>query len=190
MVKPDGDIIIPESIKNDAEKTLSSVMQSSQKNHSTIGVSEAEALRLVWNRINDESDKVLSGNLKETFVKQLASAVEQGHVVCSTGKISRIMSTLDGSSISSKSTQTAHEIARPMWAVQEELAMLAVKTRDTYLDTLSPADRMAYDDGRLPVAEQRMKDEFQRQAMATYRDELGMSAAILNPIIETLQEGF
>jgi hypothetical protein len=52
-------------------------------------------------------------NVKETLVKQMASGVEDGTLVCSTGKISRLIGTLDGIE------RDGHIEARPMWTVRE-----------------------------------------------------------------------
>jgi hypothetical protein len=45
----------------------------------------------------------------------MASGVEDGTLVCSTGKISRLIGTLDGIG------RDGHKEARPMWAVRMKL---------------------------------------------------------------------
>jgi hypothetical protein len=62
-----------------------------------------------------------SRRTKETLVKQMASGVEDGTLVCSTGKISRLIGTLDGIG------RDGHIEARPMWTVRDEIARLAAK---------------------------------------------------------------
>ena len=171
---------LSEKIKLDALKTLSSVAASGV--HSTIGVSEAEALRLVWGKIESMKDKQVGENLKETLVQQLASSVEHGHVVCSTGKISRIMGALEGAVV--------EESVRPMWIVRDEIANLASKTRDEFLRGLSQDDVKAYESGNLPNLESEMKVHFEKEVMRTYRDTLGMKESILRPIVNTVAEGF
>lgn len=130
--------------------------------HSTYGVSERQALLAVWDKIDgSEHEQALT----ETLAKQLASAVERGSTVCSSGKIARIVSTLDGTGDSA--------VAVPMWAVREELAGLAVKSRDQ-----NPDD----DDAA--------RDEFVRQARRQYVGDLGMCPSIVEPIISEFSHGF
>lgn len=79
---------------------------------------ELEALHLVWTEM-----KPMGDNATETLCKQLASAHEKGNIVCSTGKLGRIVTALDGISES-------HTTAKPMWVLKEELGSLAAKIRD------------------------------------------------------------
>ena len=139
--------------------------------HSTFGTSEREALQMVWSKIKSQEDPVLRDNLKETLAKQLASAVENGHVVCSSGKITRIMGTLDG---------VSNEAARPMWAVREELANLAAKSRDVATERY----------GDTPEAGRRAQEAFAAEVKAEYIEKLGMSKKIVEPLIDEYSMGF
>lgn len=139
--------------------------------HSTFGTTEKEALQMVWSRIKSQDDATLRENLKETLAKQLASAVENGHVVCSSGKITRIMGTLDG---------VSNEAARPMWAVREELANLAAKSRDKATESY----------GDTPEAGRRAQEAFAAEVKAEYIDKLGMSKKIVEPLIDEYSMGF
>lgn len=132
--------------------------------HSKYGVSERDALASVWNKIQASDNK---DNLTETLAKQLASGVEAGSAVCSSGKIARIVSSLDG--VSNEAT------ARPMWVVREELGSLAAKVRD---------DAGGNDD------EDRLKHEFGQRAREEYITRLGMSPGVVEPLIEEYSYGF
>ncbi len=93
--------------------------------HSTLEVSENAALNKVWARIQS-LDNEKKRDASDILVSQLASGVESGRVVCSTGKIARVVSTFDG---------LGNEPAiKPMWAVREELGTLASRIRDTHDD--------------------------------------------------------
>jgi hypothetical protein len=153
--------------------------------HSTLGVTEREALAVVWGRIRREPDAALRDNLTETLARQLASGVEHGHVVCSTGKIARIASTLEGAGLPDVAAT-----ARPTWAVKEELGTLAAKVREETLAGLDAASASAYERGEAPAAEERMRDEFRRRATATYVTDLGMSAAVVEPMLEAMEAAF
>lgn len=118
------------STKADALETLESL---SHDVHSTMGMSEQDVLRRVWGSCSTSDEKTM-------LVTQLADAVEDGGVVCSTGKMARMVGTFDATT----------DPIRPVWAVREEIASLAAKARDegtsadefsascvaTYVDTL------------------------------------------------------
>lgn len=148
---------LPATVKEDALHVLDNLTDHT---HSTFEISERDALSTVWDTISNTQDPQVQANLKETLTKQLACAVENGHIVCSSGKITRIMSTLEG-------TDT-YEPVRPTWALREELGALAVKTRDENKD----------------------KQEFAKKAREEYIDKLGMSESIIGPLINEYEAGF
>lgn len=152
--------------------------------HSGFGVSEKGALAAVWTKIQSEPDEALKSNLVETLGKQLASGVENGHVVCSTGKITRLMGTFDGTG-----DETLAE-AKPLWAVKEELGTLAAKVRDDKLDALDDFQKNAYERGDMPELDQAMTTEFTDKATALYCKELGMKESIVLPIVRMYAEAF
>ena len=152
---------LDEKTKSDAIRVIDNL---SSTKHSNFDTSEKDTLALVWKKIQTQESPQLRDNLIETLTKQLASSIEYGHVVCSSGKITRIMGTLDG---------TLNENAvRPMWAIRDELGNLAAKLRNEY------------------NSEERMRQEFQTQVKKEYIDKLGMSAKIIEPLIDEYILGF
>ena len=137
--------------------------------HSAFNISEKSSLKLVWEKINNSSD--MKENLVETLAKQLSSTIENGHVVCSSGKITRIMSTLDGFS---------NEVARPMWALREEIGNKAAKIRED----------MTQQYGDTPEAGRRMREEFAQSVKDEYVKKLGMQEKIIDPLISEYELGF
>ena len=131
--------------------------------HSTLGTSEREALDKVWGRIRNLPTEA-ARDAEKILVAQLASGVERGHVVCSTGKIARIVSTLDG--------LVETPAIKPMWAVREEIGSLAASVRDEHGD------------------DETGKNEFKRRAAELYIDELGMSADLIGNIVDAYAVGF
>jgi len=127
---------------------------------------EVNALRGVWNTIKTSEHRE---NLVETLAKQLASGVENGGTVCSSGKIARIVSTLDGTSNIITS--------RPMWVVREEIASLAAKIREEYASREDEDEDVA-----VRHFEQRVKDE--------YVEKLGMNPALIEQIVQEYAAGF
>lgn len=152
--------------------------------HSGFGVSEKGALAAVWTKIQGEQDDGLKANLVETLGKQLASGVENGHVVCSTGKITRLMGTFDGTG-----DDTLVE-AKPLWAVKEELGTLAAKVRDEKVEALDDAQKNAYERGDMPELDQIMTAEFTDKATSLYCKDLGMRESIVMPIVRMYAEAF
>lgn len=79
----------------DALKALDSINNSNGKIYNT-NMSPADAIHLVWNRINSYEDEEIKNGAKDTLIDEIASCVEQNKVVCSPGKFSRIIDTLNG----------------------------------------------------------------------------------------------
>ena len=134
--------------------------------HGTFGKSERDVLSAAWETIQRQ-DGVMRDNLVETLARQLASGIEHGVPVCSTGKITRIMSTFDG-----VEDIAGVEKVKPMWALRDELANLAARSRDEHDD----AD----------VA----KREFAERARPENVERLGMGRAIIDQIVDEYSLGF
>lgn len=126
--------------------------------------SELEVLQMVWKKIKQSGDS----DLANVLVEQLASAVDKGSVVCPSGRISRLLAVFDG-------TTAVPELQtlRPMWAVREELAALAARTR---------GDDDNYDES--------VQREFLAEARRIYIDELGMDEKVLAPIFNEYASAF
>lgn len=143
--------------------------------HSMYGVTEREALATVWTTIQASPYRA---ELVETLGKQLASGVEYGSVVCSSGKIARIVGTLDG--VHNEAT------ARPMNVVREEIAGMAVVVRNEVEKEWAVSHRPNDDDS----AEEEMRERLKRRAHDEYVRRLGQSEAIVMPLVEEFCSGF
>ena len=145
-----------------AEKTNAiKVVKSLTSNvHSRFRQSEREVLAKVWNKIQDVKSPQEKKNMSETLAKQLSASVENGSVVCSSGKIARMTATLEGSGVEGIGSM------RPMWAVRDEIGSLAHKVRE-----------------RGGTA-----DDFLSEARKTYVQDLGMNPAILEPVLNEYSE--
>jgi hypothetical protein len=146
------------------QQALDVVDNLTSSTHSRIGHSEVRALDLVLGRISQITHQPLQDNLRETLVKQLAGCVERGHVVCSSGKISRIVATLDGADLSGVHSPV------PMWMVREEIGSKAAQMRDTAEDSDTT------------------KTRFQQWVRDTYRATLGDD--IVQPLVDEFLLGF
>jgi hypothetical protein len=150
--------------------------------HSSFKSSEQEVLGLVWDKIDTIGNQEVKKNLRETVCSQLADCVENGLIVCSTGKISRVMSSLEGVDC------VPLERARPVWAINEELGILAANVRERCLTDANPDTKAAYNSGEDTSLSIHMQDQFQKEAQRTYCEQLGMEPKILNPMLEVYKE--
>jgi hypothetical protein len=146
---------VSESVKANALNLIENL--NSTEKHSTYDITEKDALMLVWNKINKMNDEKQKQNIIEILAKQLDSGVENGHIVCSTGKIARIIGTLDG--IDEDLTPS-----KPLWAIRDEIANLAAKISNS--ESLNK------------------KKEFEENVIKTYITELNMNKSIIQPIID------
>jgi hypothetical protein len=140
--------------KHDAVRVVRSLSEST---HSKFKKSERQVLSGVVAHIEASDDK--KEEKYELLGKQLASAVENGNVVCSSGKIARMTSALQG-------VEDDVEPVRPMWAIRDEIANMAARCRNV---------------GKSAA-------EFSREATDVYIRELGMNEAIVAPVISEYAE--
>jgi hypothetical protein len=177
-----SDDITPEEIEN-ANRLLDALTHSV---HGTFGTSEQNALKLVWQRIQDNPDPGVRTNTIEQLGKQLATGVEHGHTVCSTGRIARIMSVLDGAE-----EDAGIQRIRPVEAVKEELATLANRVRDAHMNNRMTAnERDTYNAGENTAAVEAMKKDYADQVRKIYVDELRMEQTVIDPLVTVYSEGF
>ena len=158
-----------------ADMVLASLSTSA---HSTLGVSESDTAVMVFDRVRGLEHGV------EMLAKQLASGIEGGALVCSTGKIARMVGTLDG--MDDEAT-----VVKPVWAMREELASMAHKVRERVLQGADDVLKKRYEHGHEGTGlEEVMARELEAAARATYIDELGMSAKVVDPLVEECTSGF
>ncbi len=109
--------------KTDAIKSLYAIESNPDKLSST-DMTEMDALTLVWNRINDTNkfNKEVIDNLKETLYDELASMQEFGVTICSTGRFTHIIDTLNG---------VDDDVSiKPTYAINEEMLSKASHIRE------------------------------------------------------------
>ncbi|KAG5178220.1 hypothetical protein JKP88DRAFT_248303 [Tribonema minus] len=162
---------------------LSVLKVLSMDEHSTVGVSERQALAHVWTKIIAIRDDTIRENVKGTLILRLGECVEHSLPVCSTGRMVRMLSTLDGASDDVKRI-------KPMWAVRDEIGNLAVQVRQSTLDDATKDEVAAYESGTSTRLSDVMKAGFTARAVATYVDELGMDAGVLQSVLSPFTESF
>lgn len=170
-----------ESKMNNAFRVIVSLVPD---NISSIGCSQMDVLNATFKKINKIEDVKLKKNLFESLGKNLSSGVEKGHVVCSTGKIGRIITTLEG--IESIKLQKSV----PIDVIRNEISSLASKIRTDVLSESS--DRQVSDYEKYPgsVLSEKMEKIFRDKIKETYIDGLHLSQKVLDPIIDTYASVF
>jgi hypothetical protein len=155
---------IDKNVKDDASTVIASLTSD---NHSKFNRSEQEVFSLVFNRILPDH------NMLHIFIQNLASAIEYGAIVCSTGKITRMLSTFDGVDDSTPDI-------KPDWIVKQELANLAAKIRSEFLDTISENEVEAYNSGLSLKLSEQMLQSFMSESKKSYVDSNLLSQTALD----------
>lgn len=139
----------------------------------SMGCSQLDVLNATFGKIGGVEDKGLRANLIDTLGKNLASGIESDHVVCSTGKIARIVSTLEG-------TDLVKNKCVPIEVIRREIGTLASKVRDDVLLEATDENRLTYHScTTVHALSATMKQRFEAQVNATYVDGLGLSPRVL-----------
>lgn len=151
----------------DAARVVAAVKKNATP-HSTLGITELEALERVYGRLLQLGP---AADARRILDDVLSTGVERGIVVCSTGRISRILGALEG-------VDPEVQASKPLWAVRDELGTLAVKVREELSDTTGDYD------------EDLVREAFRQAAEGIYVKGLGMNKKIVQPLIEVYAAGF
>lgn len=122
--------------KNDAIKSLNTIMMQNTKIHS-LDMDELEILDTIWNRIKDEHAE--NEDVVNTLVCQLADMQEHGNTVCSTGRATRLVDTLN---VIDKDVKIM-----PTYAVNEEMMLTASNIREKMYQEQTPEERTLLENG-------------------------------------------
>ena len=105
--------------------------------HSKYQKSEKDVFNMSFNRIMSKTDPEEKKNLIIMFAQNIASAVEYDIVVCSTGKITRMLSSFDV-------IDTELPDLKPDWIIKEEIANKSSKIRENILKESTEKEVEAY----------------------------------------------
>ncbi len=89
---------IKENLQKDKQKNALLTLQKIKEHNSTISSvnkTEQDVLNLVWSRINSPDNEKYNQQLKENLCDYLAESVENGRVCCATGRVNRIVDSLN-----------------------------------------------------------------------------------------------
>lgn len=114
--------------RNDAIQALNAIERNTVPLSST-QLKEVDALQLVWSRIADNKDDDTKTQLKENLYSELAECIEHDKPVCSTGRFTRIVDTLNV-------IDPLVEI-KPTFAIQQEMMNKCSKIRENIFNKQS-----------------------------------------------------
>lgn len=131
--------------KQDALNSLDSIEKSTSP-LTFCKMKEVDALNLVWNRIYNDKHKSNRSDLKNTLFNELAEMQEHGKTVCSTGKFTRIVDTLN---------VVDDEVSiKPTYAINQEMMNKSANIRKELLSKYSEEERKQLDMGTSNIQEQ------------------------------------
>jgi TPR repeat protein len=166
------------SEKENIKKVLDSLSESI---HSRYDKSEKDVFNLVWTRINDRVNNERRSDMIKVFADNISSGVEHDNVVCSSGKIVRMIGSLDGMDAEPLPS------LKPEWAINEEIASSASAIRNKVLERATTNQRKAYEaldqtDEQKQIAEHLsniMRTELRQKCKVEYLDTNILSEDVL-----------
>ena len=151
--------------------------------YSDTGLTQIQILDLALKKMQSLNPQVSKG-VQETLCKRMATGIEDGRTVCATGKIARIVSVFEGVEGNS---QKAVSIAY----VEREIAQMAAKVRDDFLERVGPVGRKAYESAQsVPEYGTSMAAALREKVTDEYVHKLKMSPAIIGPLIDLYSGSF
>lgn len=118
--------------KKDALSALDSIERSMIPLSST-NLKEVDALNLVWSRIHQPINDQNKDTLKENLYNELADCIEHDKPVCSTGKFTRILDTLN--------VVDPEVTIKPGYILQKEMIAKAGKVQQDMMKNLNSAEK-------------------------------------------------
>ena len=104
-------------------------------------------------------------------------------MICTTGKISHIVSIMDG-------IDSDFNSIKPIYIIKDEIKNLANNIRKKIMDNASKEEVNNYINNINDILYEKMKNEFILQVNEIYCNKLGFNKNIINPIIEEYILGF
>ena len=159
---------LPKSDKKQA--ALDSLFIIESRNEVVTGANsmhESDVLTRVWNRIHEPGrfSSEISQNLRETMFDELADMQEHGATVCPTGRVTRLIDTLNG---------VDDEVSiKPTYAINEEMMNKSSAIRDRLFAEKSEDEQTQLEAGTSPRQEefdQMLKDTIIKELKKDYVD--------------------
>ena len=156
--------VISKEKKENAMKTLESIERNSNL-VSYINEKEINILNLIWNRIKMKNGMNYQ-NAVENLINNLADSVEYGNVVCTSGRVNRVIDSLNG-------IDSEVEI-KPDWAINSEMMSKAAAVRNEMENVLTKEEKDAINSIEPSKVQERICEDFSRKLKAEIRNRLSM----------------
>lgn len=181
------EVVDDETSSGVSENTLQDVYEVAtsltRDKYSDTGLTQIQILDLALHKIKSLDQPTAQG-VKETLCKRLGTAIEDGKTVCATGKVARIVSVFEG-----VFDETQKAVSKAY--VEREIAQLAAKVRDDFLDKVGPIGKKAYESTQsVPEYGASMANILKDQVKEQYVDKLGMSPTIIEPLVQVYATAF
>lgn len=146
-----------------AEVALDAVCRNTEPLSTTV-LTEPEVLALVWDRIHAGENVENRDALRSNLLTELSEMAQHGMSVCTSGRVARLLGTLDG---------VDDEVAiKPDWALNAEMMNRASAVRERALAAADAETRAAIDALDPTVAQVALYDGFAAFVKAEIRDAL------------------
>lgn len=171
--------MIHEYITNESDasevkrENAANVLQEMAKGIANLGYEqskEIEALHLVWNRIHSQTfaqDRDKRKQLIDSLVNELAECIEYGELVCPTGRLNRIIDTLN--------YQDPIVQIQPQWAVRQMMVAKAGAIEKGLLAKCRSEVRDAVNATKPNARERQLQSEFAQKLRAAIEREMARS---------------
>ncbi len=159
----------------DYEK-ISEVIYAFSDDVKQFGCTELQSLCLVYAYIKDDDD------LMRNLYLNLADCYENGHMVCTTGKISRVVSVVSNSC--TRTVVDSFDDVKNIYYITRELEQLASKVRDDVMKDATEGQTVDYNNGSSDELTNKMETLYRERVRDQYVDGLGMDYSTLGPIMD------
>jgi hypothetical protein len=151
-------------------------------NHSYFNITEFESLKYIYKYIESKSNK---NDLNHILNIELCNSIENGYIVCSTGKIGRVISIIDG-------IDNTFNLIKPYHIIREEILNLSKSIRDNILNNATEEEKNNYnnDIDNTNILYNKMVTDLETHIDKIYIKELNINEEILKNIIEECKYGF
>lgn len=163
-------------ITNENKAKIIRVINSLSDKHPQYNSNELEIAFLIYSHVKNKPD------LLRNLYLQLEDCFSNGHVVCGTGKISRMVAVVGDTEDFTDS--------KNIYYIKDELESLASKTRDEYLKTLSKQQVDAYNLGENDGITEELKMKYMETVREEYCNKLNIDYEILHPHVEINMSAF
>lgn len=163
-------IVKKSDVDDEKREKAAQVLRELSKGMANSGFEQAkeiEALHLVWNRIHSQvyaQDTEKRHVLCENLVGELAECIEYGELVCPTGRIDRIVDTLN--------YQDPIVNIQPKWAVQQTMVMRAGAIEKSLLTKARPDVRDAMASVKPNARQRQLQTEFMQKVKSSIERDL------------------